>query len=138
MSKTPSPVTAKRRLSTIPTKTGSGQKNRVVSEQLPRIKDYSDWKDDRRGSFGNASENLKGIDEDTGSIDSSMGFRELEKVSLFRFLSSLQKHIAEIKRQNFDLKLEVHLRRQKMTADAVKLERAERLEQEVSLPSRLV
>ena len=81
--KTPSPVTAKRRLSTIPAKPRSGKKDRVVSEQTPKMKDSTELKTakERRGSFGNASEILKGIEEDTGSVDSSMGFRELEKVS---------------------------------------------------------
>jgi len=81
MYKTPSPVTAKRRLSTVSSKAGhSSRKNRVVSEQFSQVKDYSEL--DRRGSFGNATEILKGIEEDTGSVDSSMGFRELEKVRL--------------------------------------------------------
>ena len=52
------------------------------------------------------------------------------------------KHIAKIKRQNFDLKLELHIRRdiptnidvdgrEKMTANADKIHRAERMIQEV-------
>jgi len=81
MYKTPSPVTAKRRISTVSSKAGHpSRKNRVVSEQFSQVKDYSEL--DRRGSFGNATEILKGIEEDTGSVDSSMGFRELEKVRL--------------------------------------------------------
>ena len=87
--KTPSPVTAKRRLSTIPVKSRSARKDRVVSEQTPRMKDYMELKDakERRGSFGNASEILNGIEEDTGSVDSSMGFRELEKVNFYLILN---------------------------------------------------
>ena len=55
------------------------------------------------------------------------------------------KHIAKIKRQNFDLKLELHIRRhiplhidvdgrEKMTSNAEKIHRAERMIQEVRNP----
>ena len=80
-------MTTKRRSSGIPIKTNSRPERaeRVFSEQIPRVRDYRELKDgrERRNSIGNASAILRGMEEDeSGSIDSSMGFRELEKVSL--------------------------------------------------------
>ncbi|OLL24485.1 hypothetical protein NEOLI_003264 [Neolecta irregularis DAH-3] len=46
---------------------------------------------------------------------SAMGFRELEK------------HIAHVKKQNFDLKLELHLRRERQSFQEDKLERADQI-----------
>jgi len=84
MYKTPSPVTAKRRLSGIPVKATSIRGDGIFSEQIPRTKDYHEFKKSksgRRNSIGNASAILRGMEaEDSASVDSSMGFRELEKV----------------------------------------------------------
>lgn len=83
MYKTPSPVTAKRRLSGIPT---SRRPERVVSEQISRIQRESHDIEDlgqrnRRRSIATGQEMLKAMkDESTDSVDSSMGFRELERV----------------------------------------------------------
>jgi hypothetical protein len=82
--KTPSPVMAKRRLSGIPVKITPVRGDGIFSEQIPRMKDYHEFnesKSKRRNSIGNASAILKGMEaEDSASVDSSMGFRELEKV----------------------------------------------------------
>jgi hypothetical protein len=80
--KTPSPVTAKRRLSGLPARLG-GRADRVMSEQIQRIqRDWPDLEDvrGRRGSVGNVTEFAQTLREETESIDSSMGFRELERV----------------------------------------------------------
>ena len=83
--KTPSPVTAKRRLSTFPsTRNGLGREERVVSEQVQRIhKEWPELQDERtrRGSLGNSDEFIKNLRE-IDTVDSSMGFRELERVYL--------------------------------------------------------
>jgi hypothetical protein len=87
--KTPSPVTAKRRLSAIPvrtTGTSPRQPERVSNDAVRRIASSVDgqgpldapWR--RRGSLSGSSEVLKRLDEETASVDSSMGFRELERV----------------------------------------------------------
>jgi hypothetical protein len=81
--KTPSPVTAKRRLSGIPT---SRRPERVFSEQLSS-RTQREWPDleereqrSRRGSIAASGELLRNLKEETDSVDSSMGFRELERV----------------------------------------------------------
>lgn len=85
--KTPSPVTAKRRLSSIPiSRIGLGREQRVASDHIQRIQ--TDWPElqkerTRRGSMGNTGHFTRQIKDDADSIDSSMGFRELERV---RFL----------------------------------------------------
>ena len=85
--KTPSPVTAKRRLTGIPVSRSTGgldQEKRVVSEQVQRVQ--RDWPElfqdvrHRSGSVGNPGEVLKNLKEESDSVDSSMGFRELERV----------------------------------------------------------
>jgi hypothetical protein len=77
--KTPSPVIAKRRLSSVPPKTASPHGN--LSEQIPRVRDYPEFSDSRRNSSGNATAILRGMEaDDSARVDSSMGFRELEKV----------------------------------------------------------
>jgi hypothetical protein len=86
MYKTPSPITAKRRLSGIPvTRTNAKRSSdsRVVSEQMQRI--HREWpeledKRVRRGSIGAAGDFLRSLKEVPDSVDSSMGFRELERV----------------------------------------------------------
>jgi hypothetical protein len=82
MYKTPSPVTAKRRLSGIPT---SRRTDRVASDQVLRIQ--REWpgleereQRSRRGSIATSGELLKNLKEEADSVDSSMGFRELERV----------------------------------------------------------
>ena len=85
MYKTPSPVTAKRRLSGIPVsrRSGLGRAERVVSEHAQRIqREWPELQEERvrRGSVGNSSEYLRNLKEETDSVDSSMGFRELERV----------------------------------------------------------
>lgn len=90
--KTPSPVCAKRRLSGIPVRTTTGTHGdglgpervpndavrRIVSSGLDRPgSGDAPW---RRGSFSGTSDVLKKLDEETESVDSSMGFRELERV----------------------------------------------------------
>jgi hypothetical protein len=58
-----------------------------VSDQISRIqREWPDLEDcgqrSRRGSIATGQEWLKGVkDESTDSVDSSMGFRELERVS---------------------------------------------------------
>jgi hypothetical protein len=84
MYKTPSPVTAKRRLSGIPVSrtSGLGRAERVVSEHAQRIqREWPELQEEqaRRGSVGNSSEYIKNWQE-MDSVDSSMGFRELERV----------------------------------------------------------
>ena len=83
MYKTPSPIAAKHRLSGIPT---SRRPDRVVSEQICRIQREShDFEElgqrSRRRSIATGQEMLKAMkDESTDSVDSSMGFRELDRV----------------------------------------------------------
>lgn len=78
--KTPSPAMAK------PSgPAGLGRAERVVSEQLQRInKDWTQLQGGRnRGSsLGNSSDVLKNLKEEIDNVDSSMGFRELERVRL--------------------------------------------------------
>ena len=84
MYKTPSPVTAKRRYSGIPvSRAGLGRAERVVSEQVQRVQ--REWPElhserSRRGSGGHSSDILRNLKDETDSVDSSMGFRELERV----------------------------------------------------------
>jgi len=84
MYKTPSPVTAKRRLSDIPvTRTGVGRTDRIASEHARRVQ--TEWPElqngrNRRGSLGTKSELVRELNEETESVDSTMGFRELERV----------------------------------------------------------
>jgi hypothetical protein len=87
MYKTPSPVTAKRRLSGIPVTSRANVKrstdSRVVSEQMQRI--HREWPDlevdhVRRGSIGSTGNFLRTLKDEPDSVDSSMGFRELERV----------------------------------------------------------
>jgi hypothetical protein len=91
--KTPSPVCAKRRLSGIPVRTTTiteggalGPSERVPNDAVRRIVSSGGdrpgsgdvpW---RRGSFSGSSDVLKKLEEETESVDSSMGFRELERV----------------------------------------------------------
>ena len=82
--RTPSPTAAKRRLSNIPpSRAGLGQEQRAASDHVQRFK--RDWPElqnqrARRGSMGAPGLLSKGLRDDTDSIDSSMGFRELERV----------------------------------------------------------
>ena len=90
MYKTPSPVTAKRRLSGIPVSrtSGLGRAERVVSEHAQRIqREWPELQEERarRGSLGNSSEHFRNLKEETDSVDSSMGFRELERVWTWKF-----------------------------------------------------
>jgi hypothetical protein len=87
MYKTPSPVTAKRRLSGIPVTARGNVKrstdSRVVSEQMQRI--HREWPEleverVRRGSIGAAGDFLRTLKDEPDNVDSSMGFRELERV----------------------------------------------------------
>ena len=86
--KTPSPVTAKRRLSDIPVpRSVAGCGERVASEQVQRIqREWSGLQQERkrRDSFGGRNDLLTTLREETDSVDSSMGFRELERVHNFR------------------------------------------------------
>src|SRR5436305_4319047 len=82
---TPSPVTAKRRLSSVPaTRTGIGRQEIAVSEQVGRIQ--RDWPEllmdegIRRASLNNSNEFLKHLKEEKDIGDSSMGFKELQRV----------------------------------------------------------
>ena len=88
MYKTPSPVTAKRRLSSVPaTRTGQGRAERVVSEQVQRFqKEWPELQDERArsGSLSNSGEILRNLKEETDSVDSLMGFRELERVKILQ------------------------------------------------------
>jgi hypothetical protein len=85
--KTPSPVSAKRRLSGIPVSRGGlGRAERVVTEQAQRV--IREWPElheerSRRGSISNTSDVLRNLKEETDSVDSTMGFRELERVVSF-------------------------------------------------------
>lgn len=91
MYKTPSPVTAKRRLSGIPvtscrTNVKRSIDGRVVSEQMQRIhREWSELEDERvrRGSVGSSGDFLRSLKEEPDTVDSSMGFRELERVPDF-------------------------------------------------------
>ena len=84
MYKTPSPVTAKRRLSGIPVaRSTAGRGERAASEQIQRTQ--REWpglheERTRRGSLGNRNDLLTSLREETDNLDSSMGFRELERV----------------------------------------------------------
>lgn len=84
MYKTPSPVTAKRRLSGIPVpRSVAGREERVASEQVQRIqREWPGLKEERtrRDSLGSRPDLLTTLREETDSVDSSMGFRELERV----------------------------------------------------------
>jgi hypothetical protein len=83
--KTPSPVTAKRRLSAARHGGYTGRPDRIVSEQIQRIqRDWPELDDarSRRGSVGNVTEFSQSLREETDTVDSSMGFRELERVRL--------------------------------------------------------
>ena len=80
---TPSPVTAKRRLSSNLAHK-HGRHDRVVSEHIQRIqREWPDLHDDRtrRGSVGNVIEFAQSVRDESDSLDSSMGFRELERVA---------------------------------------------------------
>jgi hypothetical protein len=83
MYKTPL-VNAKRRLSTIPvTRPGLGQEERIVTEQVQRIqREWPELHDERsrRRSLGHSNDFFKSSKEEPDSVDSSMGFRELERV----------------------------------------------------------
>jgi hypothetical protein len=87
MYKTPSPVTAKRRLSAIPVpRSTTGRVERVASEQVQRIQ--REWpglhnERSRRDSLGSRNDLLTTLREEADSVDSSMGFRELERVHSF-------------------------------------------------------
>jgi hypothetical protein len=78
--KTPSPVIAKHN-----GHAGRGRAERVVSEKVQRA--HKDWPElqggrNRGASLGNSSEFLRNLKEEVDSIDSTMGFRELERVRL--------------------------------------------------------
>jgi hypothetical protein len=89
--KTPSPVTAKRRLSAIQTN-AIARPERIVTEQVQRIqREWPELRDERRRrmSIGPSSEFLRSLKEDADGVDSSMGFRELERVETLLPLSVL-------------------------------------------------
>ena len=92
MYKTPSPVTVKRRL---PTNSNNrrdiGRPERIVSEYVQRIeREWPELRDERprRVSLGPYSEFMRSLTEEADSVDSTMGFRELERV-ISKFLSKL-------------------------------------------------
>jgi hypothetical protein len=82
--KTPSPVTTKRQSSSISvSQPGVGRAERAVSERVQRV--HKNWPElhgerTRSGSLGNSGDFLKNLKEEAESIDSTMGFRELERV----------------------------------------------------------
>lgn len=87
MYRTPSPVTAKRRLSGIPVPRSSAERgDRVASEQVQRIqREWPGLHDERsrRDSLGSRNDLLTTLREEADTADSSMGFRELERVHSF-------------------------------------------------------
>ena len=95
--KTPSPGTAKRRLSGIPvraTATSRGAPQSVPKDVAGRIVSPGDSHGAhdascRRRSFCGSTDILNRLDEETESVfDSSMGFRELERVPNTKHLST--------------------------------------------------
>ena len=102
--KTPSPGTAKRRLSGIPvraTATNLGPPERVPNDTAGRIVSPGDsqgahdasW---RRSSFCGSTDILNRLEEETEcAVDSSMGFRELERVpntQTFKYALLMEAH----------------------------------------------
>jgi hypothetical protein len=156
--KTPSPVCAKRRLSGIPVRTTTiteggapGPSERVPNDAVRRIVSSGGdrpgsgdvpW---RRGSFSGSSDVLKKLEEETESVDSSMGFRELERV---RNRFNVVLTAAHCQNQATEFRFEVGIAsskvcpgrglgadgRERMTANAEKIHHAEKLALEVYCP----
>ena len=101
--KTPSPVTAKRRLTGIPVRsaaTNLDPPERVPNDAVRRIASSGQrqgphdvsW---RRSSFCGSTGILTRLDDETESVDYSMGFRELERVpntQTFNHASLIEAH----------------------------------------------